>query len=102
MLTQNPLPLYFWSAKLKKLLPLLLLLSAPVFAAKPILTVYTYDSFAADWGPGPAIKKALEADCGCELKYVALEEGVPLPTRRRMKGKNSQAEGFVGLEKILR
>ncbi len=36
---------------LKKCLPLLLLCTAPVFA-KPVLTVfYTYDSFAADWGP---------------------------------------------------
>ncbi|MGY3208454.1 hypothetical protein ACVWVS_002094 [Ewingella americana] len=46
-------PFLLWSAKLKKLLPFLLLLSAPAFAAKPVLTVYTYDSFAADWGPGP-------------------------------------------------
>ncbi|MDD0440333.1 thiamine ABC transporter substrate-binding protein, partial [Shigella sonnei] len=45
---------------LKKCLPLLLLCTAPVFA-KPVLTVYTYDSFAADWGPGPKIKKAFEA-----------------------------------------
>lgn len=43
----------------KKCLPLLLLCAAPVFA-KPVLTVYTYDSFAADWGPGPTIKKLLK------------------------------------------
>lgn len=43
---------------LKKCLPLLLLCTAPVFA-KPVLTVYTYDSFAADWGPGPVVKKSL-------------------------------------------
>ncbi|MEQ4516244.1 MAG: thiamine ABC transporter substrate-binding protein, partial [Pantoea agglomerans] len=40
---------------LNKVLPVLLLLSAPVLAAKPVLTVYTYDSFSADWGPGPAV-----------------------------------------------
>ena len=56
---------------LKKCLPLLLLCTAPVFA-KPVLTVYTYDSFAADWGPGPVVKKAFEADCNCELKLVYL------------------------------
>ena len=22
---------------------------------KPVLTVYTYDSFVSDWGPGPAM-----------------------------------------------
>ncbi len=33
-------------------------------ADKPTLTVYTYDSFAAEWGPGPQIKKNFEAQCG--------------------------------------
>ncbi|EEG86681.1 hypothetical protein PROPEN_00974 [Proteus penneri ATCC 35198] len=31
--------------------------STQALAQKPTLTVYTYDSFTADWGPGPAIKK---------------------------------------------
>ncbi|CAI2435560.1 Thiamine-binding periplasmic protein precursor [Serratia ficaria] len=52
----------------KKYLPCLLLLCAAPVLAKPTLTVYTYDSFAADWGPGPAVKKAFEAECGCALK----------------------------------
>jgi len=86
---------------LKKLLSCLLLLSAPAFAAKPVLTVYTYDSFSADWGPGPAIKKAFEAQCGCELKYVALEDGVSLLNRLRMEGKNSKADVVLGLDNNL-
>lgn len=84
----------------KKLLPLLALLAAPVFA-KPLLTVYTYDSFAADWGPGPAVKKAFEAQCGCELKFVALEDGVSLLNRLRMEGKNSKADVVLGLDNNL-
>ncbi|MBD3700625.1 hypothetical protein IE991_03060 [Klebsiella pneumoniae] len=40
----------------EKLLPLLALVAMPALA-KPVLTVYTYDSFSADWGPGPAVKK---------------------------------------------
>ena len=85
---------------LKKLLPLLALAAAPVFA-KPLLTVYTYDSFSADWGPGPAVKKAFEADCGCELKFVALEDGVSLLNRLRMEGKNSKADVVLGLDNNL-
>lgn len=85
----------------KKSLPLLLLLcAAPVFA-KPTLTVYTYDSFAADWGPGPAVKKAFEAQCECDLKFVALEDGVSLLNRLRMEGKNSAADVVVGLDNNL-
>ncbi|MGJ3437221.1 thiamine ABC transporter substrate binding subunit [Serratia sp. Je.1.23.a] len=85
----------------KKSLPLLLLLcAAPVFA-KPTLTVYTYDSFAADWGPGPAVKKAFEAQCDCELKFVALEDGVSLLNRLRMEGKNSATDVVLGLDNNL-
>lgn len=85
---------------LKKCLPLLLLCTTPVFA-KPVLTVYTYDSFAADWGPGPVVKKAFEADCNCELKLVALEDGVSLLNRLRMEGKNSKADVVLGLDNNL-
>ena len=35
------------------------LLSASQLAAANTLTVYTYDSFASDWGPGPAIEKSI-------------------------------------------
>ena len=28
---------------------------------KPVLTVYTYDSFAGEWGPGAKIKLSFEA-----------------------------------------
>ncbi|WP_146000668.1 thiamine ABC transporter substrate binding subunit [Chimaeribacter coloradensis] len=90
----------------RKILPYLcvvsaITLSAPALAAKPVLTVYTYDSFAADWGPGPAVKKAFEAECGCELKFVALEDGVSLLNRLRMEGKNSPADVVLGLDNNL-
>ncbi|WP_173632880.1 thiamine ABC transporter substrate binding subunit [Paramixta manurensis] len=86
---------------LNKILPALLLLSAPVLAAKPTLTVYTYDSFSADWGPGPAVKKAFEANCGCTVKFVALEDGVSLLNRLRMEGKHSKADVVLGLDNNL-
>ncbi|MBM7344617.1 thiamine ABC transporter substrate binding subunit [Pantoea coffeiphila] len=86
---------------LKKILPLLVLFSLPAAAAKDVLTVYTYDSFSADWGPGPAVKKAFEAQCNCELKFVALADGVSLLNRLRMEGKNSQADVVLGLDNNL-
>lgn len=85
---------------LYRLLPLLLL-AAPVFAARPTLTVYTYDAFASEWGPGPAVRKAFESDCDCELKFVALEDGVALLNRLRMEGKNSKADIVLGLDNNL-
>ncbi|HCC15368.1 MAG TPA: thiamine ABC transporter substrate binding subunit, partial [Escherichia coli] len=85
---------------LKKCLPFLLLIALGLCLAN-VLTVYTYDSFAADWGPGPKVKKAFEADCNCELKLVALEDGVSLLNRLRMEGKNSKADVVLGLDNNL-
>ncbi|SFU35523.1 thiamine ABC transporter substrate binding subunit [Xenorhabdus koppenhoeferi] len=80
-------------------------ISACVFAqmaqVKPTLTVYTYDSFASEWGPGPAIKKAFETECNCELKLVALEDGVSLLNRLRMEGKKTSADIVLGLDNNL-
>ena len=34
--------------------------ASAVAAETPELTVYTYDSFVSDWGPGPAVEAALK------------------------------------------
>lgn len=81
-------------------LPALLLCSVSAWA-KPALTVYTYDSFTSEWGPGPAIKAAFEKQCECELNFVALEDGVSLLNRLRMEGKNSKADIILGLDNNL-
>ncbi|HHR6129608.1 TPA: thiamine ABC transporter substrate binding subunit [Providencia alcalifaciens] len=70
-------------------------------AEKPTLTVYTYDSFAAEWGPGPQIKKNFEAQCECELKLVSLGDGVALLNRLRMEGAKSKADIILGLDNNL-
>lgn len=80
----------------------LLCVSVPSFAAENnTLTVYTYDSFASQWGPGPAIKKAFEAKYHCTLNYVALDDGVSILNRLRMEGKNTQADVVLGLDSNL-
>lgn len=86
---------------LKPWLPCLLLIATAPALAKPVLTVYTYDSFASEWGPGPAIKTAFEKDCGCELKFVVQEDGVSLLNRLRIEGKNSAADVVLGLDNNL-
>ncbi len=86
---------------IKKWLPFLLLLASVPAWAKPTLTVYTYDSFASEWGPGPAIKKAFEAQCGCELKFVVQEDGVAILNRLRIEGKKSSADVVLGLDNNL-
>lgn len=70
-------------------------------AADNILTVYTYDSFASEWGPGPAIEKAFEAQCACDLQFVALDDGVSILNRLRLEGNNSKADIVLGLDNNL-
>lgn len=77
------------------------LAATPAFAAENTLTVYTYDSFAADWGPGPTVEKAFEAQCGCNLEFVALDDGVTILNRLRLEGKNSKADIVLGLDNNL-
>lgn len=69
---------------------------------KPTLTLYTYDSFAADWGPGPKVKKAFESQCGnCTLNILALEDGVSILNRLRLEGEQTQADVVLGLDTNL-
>ncbi len=71
------------------------------FAADNTLTIYTYDSFASDWGPGPKIEHVFEVKCGCELKFVALDDGVSILNRLRLEGHNSKADIVLGLDNNL-
>ena len=76
------------------------LLSANALAADT-LTVYTYSSFVADWGPGPKIKQSFEQACGCNLNLVSLEDGVAILNRLRLEGKHSKADLVLGLDDAL-
>ncbi len=68
---------------------------------KPTLTVYTYDSFTSDWGPGPKVKEAFEKECDCKLKFIALEDGVSLLSRLILEGKHTKADVVLGLDTNL-
>ena len=58
-------------------------------------------SFAADWGPGPKIEQAFEAKCGCDVNFVALDDGVSILNRLRLEGGNSKADIVLGLDNNL-
>lgn len=71
------------------------------FAETPELTVYTYDSFVSDWGPGPKVEAAFEATCGCDLKLVGIEDGAALLARVRLEGERTDADLVLGLDTNL-
>ena len=74
------------------------LASTAAWAETPELTVYTYDSFVSEWGPGPAIEKAFEAECACDLNFVAMGDGAALLARLRLEGARSEADVVLGLD----
>ncbi len=78
-----------------------LMLPATAAAGKPELVVYTYDSFTSDWGPGPQVKTAFEARCGCTLELVGLEDGVSMLNRLKLEGANTRADLLLGIDTNL-
>ncbi len=70
-------------------------------ASAQTLTVYTYDSFVPDWGPGPAIEAAFEAECACDLVFVAAGDGAALLGRLQLEGQNTDADIVLGLDTSL-
>jgi thiamine transport system substrate-binding protein len=79
----------------------LLTIAVPAIAETPVLTVLTYDSFTSEWGPGPAVEKAFEAECGCDLKFVPAGDGAALLARVRLEGAASEADVVLGLDTSL-
>ncbi|MEZ5777137.1 MAG: thiamine ABC transporter substrate binding subunit [Paracoccaceae bacterium] len=79
----------------------LLCASAAGAADKPVLTVYTYDSFVSEWGPGPRVEAAFESYCGCDLKFVASGDGAALLSRLLLEGADTDADVVLGLDTNL-
>lgn len=86
----------------------LLALALGVFAlgassafAKDTLTVYTYESFTSEWGPGPVVKEAFEKTCDCELNFVALDSSTGILSRVQLEGESTRADVVLGLDTNL-
>jgi thiamine transport system substrate-binding protein len=65
---------------------------------KHVLDVYTYDSFAAEWGPGPALKAGFEETCGCTVKFTTAEDAISTLRKIQLEGKTTTADVLVGLD----
>ena len=78
-----------------------LFMATSAAAQMPQLTVYTYDSFVSDWGPGPAVEAAFEAECACDLVFVAAGDGASLLARVQLEGARSPADVVLGLDTNL-
>lgn len=77
------------------------LFASPALADTPELVIYTYDSFVAEWGPGPQIEAAFEDTCACDLKFVGMGDGAALLARLKLEGARTDADIVMGLDTSL-
>ena len=65
------------------------------------LTIYTYESFVSDWGPGPEVQKKFESQCDCTIEWVAEGDAATLLTALRLEGDAGRADVVLGLDTNL-
>ena len=61
------------------------------------LTIYTYDSFNSEWGPGPVVFKRFEKECACKLKVVSPSDSGTVLNRVILEKANPKADILLGL-----
>ncbi|MDR6755547.1 thiamine transport system substrate-binding protein [Mycoplana sp. BE70] len=88
------------------LLPSFMLLAAtsfvsPALAADKTLTIYTYESFVTEWGPGAKVAAEFEKTCDCKVEWVGVADGVELLTRLKLEGEGTKADLVLGLDTNL-
>ncbi len=70
-------------------------------ARSKILVVYAYDSFTADWGPGPALVKLFEAKTGYKVTLVSCGDAAQVLSRAVLEKKAPEADVLVGIDNNL-
>lgn len=87
---------------MKKIVYLLALTSLMLFASeKPNLKIYTYDAFAASWGPGPKIKEAFEKECNCTIDFVSVSSSISTLRKIQLEDKKTKADVILGLDTAI-
>ena len=76
-----------------------LFISFSIYAEK--LTIYTYDSFVSEWGPGPIIEKIFEEKHNADIEFVSVDSAATLLNKVILEGDTSKADIVLGLDMNL-
>ncbi len=76
-----------------------LFISFSIYADK--LTIYTYDSFVSEWGPGPIIEKIFEEKYNTNIEFVSVESAATLLNKVILEGDSTKADIVLGLDMNL-
>ena len=86
---------------MKKIIILLLLLGLATKAYTNNLTIYTYDSFISEWGPGPIIEKIFEKKFNTNIEFIAVDSAATLLNKVILEGSTTRADIILGLDMNL-
>lgn len=75
--------------------------SGDAAAASKEITVYAYDSFTAEWGPGPELVKRFSAKNGYKVNLVSCGDAGQVLSRAVLEKKDPRADVLVGLDNNL-
>ena len=65
------------------------------------VVVYTYDSFAAEWGPGPELTEKFEAKTGYKLTLIDCGDSIQAFNRAVLEKEAPQADVIIGIDNNL-
>ena len=65
------------------------------------LTIWTYDSFVSEWGPGPALAKLYQEKTGTKIVFQSKGDGGALLADLLARGKDVEADAVIGLDDKL-
>ena len=77
----------------------ILFISLSTYAEK--LTIYTYDSFVSEWGPGPIIEKIFEEKHNADVQFIAVDSAATLLNKVILEGDTTKADIVLGLDMNL-
>jgi len=86
---------------LRILLLIMSFLASAIAAKAETLTIYTYDSFASDWGPGIPIAEGFAKQCECEINWNASADAAFLLSLLKTEGSQTEADIILGLDTNL-
>lgn len=80
----------------------LAILSCTKRSSEPrVLTIYTYDSFATEWGLEPVVIPPFEDICKCEVQIITVGDGSSILNRLVIEGKETRADIVLGIDNNL-
>ncbi|MGC9313871.1 MAG: thiamine ABC transporter substrate-binding protein [Sediminispirochaetaceae bacterium] len=73
----------------------------PQSAEPAKVVVYAYDSFVSEWGPGPVVAEAFEAEYGIPVELVSAGDGAQVLQKAVLEKGNPRADVLVGIDNNL-